>query len=188
MIVTAPMLIGCSDSERVAEVALAGSKRQADLDQEMIRLNREVAAGTTRLVEAQAQADQQVLAAQHDLQQQRDALETERRQLAEKRTAESLLAPILLTLGSLVVCSLPLVLCWYLLRELGSDPAELEVTQLFIDQLSARKNTSCSISRLRPNPNLDCAAAIICSKFFSSVIDPLHWRVACGQSFVSDFL
>ena len=139
VIVTAPMLVGCSDSERVAEVALAGSKRQADLDQEMIRLNRDVASGTTRLVEAQAQADQQILAAQHELQQQRDALETERRQLAEKRTAESLLAPILLTLGSLFVCSLPLVLCWYLLRELGSDPAELEVTQLFIDQLSAQE-------------------------------------------------
>ena len=139
-IVTAPMLIGCTDSERVAEVALAGSKRQADLDQEMIHLNRDVASGTTRLVEAQAQADQQILAAQHELQQQRDALETERRQLAEKRTAESLLAPILLTLGSLVVCGLPLVLCWYLLRELGSDPAELEVTQLFIDQLSAQEN------------------------------------------------
>ena len=156
MIVTAPMLIGCSDSERVAEVALAGSKRQADLDQEMIHLNRDVASGTTRLVEAQAQADQQILAAQHELEQQRDALETERRQLAEKRTAESLLAPILLTLGSLAVCSLPLVLCWYLLRELGSDPAELEVTQLFIDQLSAQEKpqTRNELSRPELKPGL----------------------------------
>jgi hypothetical protein len=126
---------GCSDNERVAEVALTGSKRQADLDQEMIRLNREVAAGTQRLIEAQGQADQQALAAQRDLQKQRDALETERRQIAEKRASESLLAPILLTLGSLVVCSLPLVLCWYLLRDLGHDAAETEVFRLLIDEL-----------------------------------------------------
>ena len=186
-ILTAPMLIGCSDSERVADVALAGSKRQADLDQEMIHLNREVAAGTSRLVEAQGQADQKHLSAQQDLQQQRDALETERRQLAERRNAESLLAPIFLTLGSLLICSLPLVLCWYLLRELGSDPAELEVTQLFIDQLSAQEEHEPRNELSPPELKPGLRDIRISWKFFSSVIDPSHWQVACRHQLVSDF-
>jgi hypothetical protein len=145
-------VIGCSDNERVAEVALTGSKRQADLDQEMIRLNREVAAGTQRLIEAQGQADQQALAAQHDLQKQRDALELERRQIAEKRASESLLAPILFTLGSLTVCSLPIVLCWFLLRGLGHDAAETEVSRLLIDQLI----DDDEVEPGDPSPQPDC--------------------------------
>ena len=129
---------GCSDSERVAQVALEGSKRQADLDQEMTRLNREVAQGTRRLVEARSEADQQLLAQQHDVQQQRDALETERRGIASDRARESILAPVLLTVGSLLVCSLPLILCWFLLQRLGQESAETQVTQLLVEQMAAQ--------------------------------------------------
>jgi hypothetical protein len=75
------------------------------------------------------------LAQQHELQQQRQQLDDERRGIASQRLRESLLAPILVNLGWLAVCSLPLVLCWYLLHGLGRDSAETPVTQLLIDHL-----------------------------------------------------
>ncbi len=127
---------GCgSDSDRVAEVALESSRRQAALDREMARLNREITEGTRQLVESRGEADRQILAQQQELQQQRQQLDDERRGIASQRLRESLLAPILTNLGWLAVCSLPLVLCWYLLHGLGRESAETPVTQLLVDHL-----------------------------------------------------
>ena len=71
---------GCgSDSDRVAQVALEASQRQAALDQEMARLNREVTEGTRQLIQSRGEADRQILAQQQDLQQQRQQLDDERR-------------------------------------------------------------------------------------------------------------
>ena len=101
---------GCgSDSDRVAQVALEASQRQAALDQEMARLNREVTEGTRQLIQSRGEADRQILAQQQDLQQQRQQLDDERRGIASQRLRESLLAPILTNLGWLAVGSLPLV-------------------------------------------------------------------------------
>ena len=47
---------GCSDSERIAEVATEAAEQQAKQNVEMAQLNREVAAGTKRLVVADAEA------------------------------------------------------------------------------------------------------------------------------------
>ena len=53
--------IGCEEDEnaRVAKVAIEAAKQQAELNQEMSRLNREVASGTKRLVEANAESQEQ---------------------------------------------------------------------------------------------------------------------------------
>ena len=127
---------GCgSDSDRVAQVALEGSQRQAALDQEMARLNREVTEGTRQLIQSRGEADRQILAQQQDLQQQRQQLDDERRDVASQRLHESLLAPIFMNLGWLAVGSLPLILCWYLLHGLGRESAETPVTQLLVDHL-----------------------------------------------------
>ena len=48
------LMIGCSDGERVAKVATEAADRQAQQNQEMAQLNREVAEGTKRMVEADA--------------------------------------------------------------------------------------------------------------------------------------
>ena len=60
---------GCgSDSDRVAQVALEASQRQAAQNQEMAQLNREVADGTKRLTEERGEADRQMLAFEQNLQ------------------------------------------------------------------------------------------------------------------------
>ena len=96
---------GCSnDSERVAEVAVEAAKRQAALDQEMTRLNREVADGTRRLVEAQGEADKQLLDQQQNLQTQRDLLDSERRD--DRRPAPAGIAPVPGALAVGIACGL----------------------------------------------------------------------------------
>ena len=117
--------------------------RQAEQNQEMAQLNREVAAGTQRLVEADSRARQEVIAAQKDLAQQQaslaerhDALETERRTMAEQRNRESLLVPVISTLGLLLLCCLPLGLAWYLLHAWHREAQdEIVLGQLLVEEL-----------------------------------------------------
>ena len=80
MMLLAALVIGsgCNNEDaRVAEVAVEAAKRQAQQNQEMAHLNREVAEGTKRLVEGQAETDQRFQSMQQDNHVQRDQLETE---------------------------------------------------------------------------------------------------------------
>jgi hypothetical protein len=126
------LIAGCEPTpsdERLARMAQETVEQQAQQNEEMARLNREVAEGTNRLVDADSQARQELLAAQRDLQRQqeqvgvqRDALETDRKAWAVQRETESVYAPIVSTLGLTLLALLPLVLCWYLLHGLsGTD-------------------------------------------------------------------
>ena len=95
------------------------------------------------MVEADSRARQDIIAAQKDLAQQqaevgrqRDQLETERQSLAQERQRESLLVPVLSTLGLLLLCSLPLSLAWYLLRAWQREAQDETVLgQLLIEEL-----------------------------------------------------
>jgi len=49
-------MIGCEEDERLAQMAQDATQRQAEQNQEMIRLNREVAASHQRVIEADAQS------------------------------------------------------------------------------------------------------------------------------------
>lgn len=126
------MTIGCGENDgRLARMAAEAARQQAAQNEEMARLNREVASGTKQLVEGDAKARQELIAAQRDLQRQqeqvgaqRDALETERKTWARQRRTESVYAPILSTLGMTLLALLPLVLCWYLLQGLGRTDDE----------------------------------------------------------------
>jgi hypothetical protein len=141
------LLIGCDDSQRVAEVAERAADRQADQNKEMVQLNREVAEGTKRLVEADAKARDDALAMQTHLHlqqaevgQQRDQLESERREIADKRLRESILAPILANLGPLRVGALVLVFCALLVYGLDSDKGEGDVVaEILIEELVAER-------------------------------------------------
>jgi len=137
---------GCKDdSAEVARVAQQALRQQAEQNAEMARLNREVAESTQRLVEADAEARQEVLAAQRDLQaqqtvvnQQRDSLEQERKGIADQRHTESLLAPIVATLGAGLLCLLPVGVACLLLWHVNQSEAP-DVSQVLIeDALSER--------------------------------------------------
>jgi len=147
--VTAPAVvgpIGCNNNERVARVAMQAADRQAEQNQEMARLDREVTEGTKRLVEADAEARKDVLAMQKDLQdqasevgQQRDLLESERRQIAQHQLRESMLGPIIANLAPLLVCASVLVFCGLLVYGLRSDKGDDDnvVAEVLIEELAS---------------------------------------------------
>jgi hypothetical protein len=93
MALLAALMIGSGCNNEDARVAEVAAKRQAQQNQEMAHLNREVAAGTKRLVEGQAEADQRFQSIQKDIHTQRDQLEIERRQQAETWQRDSLSQP-----------------------------------------------------------------------------------------------
>jgi hypothetical protein len=143
------LLVGCDEDKRVVEIAVESAKRQAAQDVEMARLNREIAEGSKRLV----QANNQLLTSQHNLDDQRGQLETERRSLADERHRESVLGPIISTGGWLVVGSLPLILCWYLLHGLHRGGEDAEVGHLLIEEIVSDQPTL--LPRLPDDTTLD---------------------------------
>lgn len=141
---TATALIGgCSEDQRLARMAQDSVEQQKSQNQEMTRLNREVAEGVKRLVESENEARQELTSLQRDIQgqqsdtsRQRDQLEIDRKQLAGERYRESLLAPILSHVGLLVVCALPLVLAGYLLHVWRSESQDdIAIGELLIEEL-----------------------------------------------------
>ncbi len=143
------LLCGCDDDARLARMAETAADRQAEQNSEMARLNREVAEGTRRLVEADADSRKDLVALQQELQSeqamvghQRDLLESERREIADQRLRESTLAPILEDLGPLLVCTLVLVFCAFLVCGLNSDKGESDaVTEILIEDIVAERPT-----------------------------------------------
>ena len=136
-------VIGCeSQDERVAQLATENVERQAAQNTQMAQLQQEVAAGARSLIEANAQARQEVLAMQKGLQgerleinRQRDLLGAERRAIAEERRTAPIIAEAITDLGLCLACLLPLVVCWHLLRY-SRDESDQGLSELLIHELS----------------------------------------------------
>jgi len=158
-------MTGChDDSARVADVAHHALQSQAKQSEELARLSGEVVESSQQLVEHDAQARTEIVAAQRDLQaqqsdvsRQRDDLEHERRRVAAQRRSESLLAPILLTLGTAFLCLLPIGVAGYALYLSRSGVPEMaDVGQILIEELVSETPKlllappSPSVARLEP--------------------------------------
>lgn len=139
-------LTGCESSdERLAKMAQDSVEQQKAQNQEMSRLNREVAQGVTQLVEAENESRKELIGLQRDLQDQqaevnsqRDALESERQTIVKQRHRESLLAPVISSVGLLLVCALPLVLAWHLLHGWRSaKDDEVAIGELLVQDLTS---------------------------------------------------
>jgi hypothetical protein len=139
-------LAGCDEKDRykrAAEVAEKAAERQAEQNAEMATLNREVAEGTRRLVEADAATRKEIVQVHRELQSERttltkgfDTLESERRQIAKERRTESILIPAIKGVGVALVAAVVLGFCWTLLSSLRSDNAsDAELTELLICDL-----------------------------------------------------
>jgi len=139
-------LAGCNEEDRykkAAEVAEKAAERQAEQNAEMATLNREVAEGTRRLVEADAETRKEIVQVHRELQSERtaltkgfDALESERRQLAQERRTESVLIPAIKGAGIALVGAVVLGFCWTLLSGLRNDNAsDAELNELLISDL-----------------------------------------------------
>lgn len=139
--------MGCSDGpdQRLVDVAMESAARQADQNQQMAELQQQVAGGAKQLVEADSRARQELAELQRELRsdqaeigRQRDALESERREIAKDRYWDSILGVSIYAGAGILACLLPLLLCGWLLHATrdkhGTDEA---LAELLVEELTA---------------------------------------------------
>ena len=93
------LIAGCGGDERLVQMAKEHEARQAEQNLKMAELQKSVAEGSKRLVEAEAESRDKFLAMQDNLRadqatvgQQRDKLEAERREIAQQRIRDPIIA------------------------------------------------------------------------------------------------
>ena len=132
------MMSGCEeDDERLAEMAQDATRRQAEQNKEMVRLNREVSVAHQRVIEADAQSRQEVIQVQRELIErdaegreqldvlQRDSqtaihqerssldsqhkeLESDRKEIATQRNRDPIVAAAITGFGVILACLAPI--------------------------------------------------------------------------------
>lgn len=135
---------GCNSDEnsRVAELATRQLERQAEQNQRMAELQQEVASGSRELVEADARSRQEMVTLQREIQterneigHQRDQLEAERREIADHRHRDPIIAAAITRVAMVVVSLLPLLICWLLLRQKIEPANDQQMTELLLEDL-----------------------------------------------------
>ena len=155
------LLIGvsCSSDEnaRVAELATQQLERQADQNRRMSELQQEVASGSRKLVEADANARQEMVTLQREIQterseigHQRDQLEAERREIADSRNRDPIIAAAITRVAFVVVSLLPLLICWLLLQQKVEPADKNEITELLLDDLVSAEPRLVSSATSKP--------------------------------------
>jgi multidrug efflux pump subunit AcrA (membrane-fusion protein) len=174
-----PLVTGCdsSDEGRLAEYARQSLDQQARQNDQIARQAQEVTWQTERitdasqkLVAADAAARQELIAAQRTLQQevqsarsevdrQRDALELDRRQLAEQAQRDPIVAATIHAVGLTLACLLPLLLGFAVLRLLQTESTdEGIVNELLVADLASDRPQLLvwAGSERSATPRLDC--------------------------------
>ncbi len=158
-VIATALIGGCEGGDgRLVGMARESADRQAEQNRQMAQLQGQVAEGARRLIEAGAQARQELTALQRDLRadqaevgRQRDQLEAERREIAKQRHRDPIIAAAMMNVGLVLACLLPLVLCGYLLYVLRDSGTEDEaVTELLIEELVADRPRLLPPSRPPP--------------------------------------
>jgi len=128
ILVAAITLGGCgSEDARVARVAEEADARQADQ-------NREI----SRLVASQQALQQGIDGERRRLDQQRTALDDERRSIARERVRDPIIANALIGAVVLAACALPLVLALHVWCGANkADPDDGMLTELLVQELAA---------------------------------------------------
>jgi hypothetical protein len=151
------LLTGCDDGgtptappsdERLLQLSQQSLERQAEQSSQIARQSQAVIEASSELVEADAQARQELIGVHHDLQTERQGLDSQRadlvaeqRLIAEQRYRDPLIARTLETLGWIAVALLPLWVALRLLRAVGPAAADLDrveegVTELLVQELA----------------------------------------------------
>ena len=140
----APLLAGCEED-----------------DQQLLAMQADVTHSASELVESDARARKDWIELQEGLEvqraeigRQRDALEEDRRRIAVQRRSESFLSHVSL----LIICCLPLVICWLLLRQSSTDDGAEVVCDVLIDDLSAEHPRLLAPPQTRRPPEKRIAA------------------------------
>jgi hypothetical protein len=156
VLVTGLLITGCDEEdERLAEFAQQSTAQQAQQNRSTAELARDATENQRQMVESVEKSRQDLAGLHETLAEQRTSIDEERRDLTNERHRESLLAPVLSSIGLLMVTSLPLVLCWYLLRGLSSEPVDdSAVSRVLIQELVAEQPL------LLPPARQQCASRI----------------------------
>jgi hypothetical protein len=153
MTLALPILLAAGCSSPDASFVQHAASEQAKQNHAMADLSKTVSEDHWRVIETVEKSRQAVVELEKDLQVQRGQLEEERKSmsqerksLADERHRESLLAPVINSLGLLLVAAAPLALAAYLLHGLRNHNDDEAVSEVLIHELAA------SESPLLPSP------------------------------------
>jgi hypothetical protein len=135
------LINGCSS--QATRIAREAANRQAQQNTAMADLNKEVASGTHRLVEADAQARKEIVGVHHELQSERmrldtswNSLEDERRQIAGQRTTQSMFVALAPLIGGTMLLVVLLGFCWYALAAARDDDGTVvELNEMLVHEI-----------------------------------------------------
>ncbi|MBW3598912.1 MAG: hypothetical protein KY475_16770 [Planctomycetes bacterium] len=130
---------GCRDESdaRLAWLAEQSIEAQARQNEEMARQSRQVAEASQALVEADAQARRELVETHASLQEglheeratldeRRDHLERDRREVARQRRTDPLIASAIMAVGVLLACIAPLALAGYVVYTANRPDSEAD--------------------------------------------------------------
>jgi hypothetical protein len=145
--ILALITFGCSSGdERMVELSRQSADRQAEQNRLVETNNRQVLEATNKLVEADAKSrtenielHRQIEAERSGVNQQRDVLEQERRQIAQERNRDPIVADSILAVGGLIAAILPLVVCLFLLRGLFHRSDQEALAEVLVEDLVSRQ-------------------------------------------------
>jgi len=135
--------VGCSSGDdRLVELSRQSTERQAEQNRLVEANNRQVLEATNKLVEADAKSrtenielHRQIEVERSGVNQQRDALEQERRQIAAERNRDPIIAESIQAAVGLIAAILPLLVCLVLLRGLFHKPDGESLAEILIEDL-----------------------------------------------------
>lgn len=137
------IIAGCSsDNDRLADLSRQSLDRQAEQNRLVEANNRQVIDASQKLVEAEAQArrdnsqlQQQIQSERSRISEQRDALEQERREIANQRNRDPIIAESIQAAVGVLVAVLPLAVAVYLLRGLFHRSDEESMADVLVEEL-----------------------------------------------------
>ncbi len=158
---------GCSrpPDERLAEMAqqtmaeqIRQNQRMADQSEAIVAESHQLAEAAKDLVQRDADARRELIAAQQDLTTQlneqqsaiytgHDQLEQDRREIAQQRNRDPIVAAVIQNFGLVIACLLPLVIALFVIRQMQSqEPDHAAVAELLTLELTSEQ------PRLLPSP------------------------------------
>jgi hypothetical protein len=160
-------IVGCgrSPDERLADFAqqtmteqIKQNDRMADQSQAVVEESHQLAETAKELVARDAEARRELIAAQQELTSQlngqqsaiytgHEQLEQDRREIAEQRHRDPIIAAVIQDFGLFIACLLPLVVAVFVIRQMQSqEPDHAAVAELLVLELTADE------PRLLPGP------------------------------------
>ena len=177
-------MVGCGESpdmrdQRLAEFArqsMAEQQKQnariADQSKAVVDESHQLAQAAKELVELDAQARRELLAAQSDLTTQinkqqsvvdakRDELEQERREIAGRRSRDPIIASAIQYTGLILGCLAPLAICAFVISQMqAQEPDHAAVAELLIQELTIPKILSVPKTLPKLEANTDWMGSI----------------------------